>query len=187
MIGVGMFRRSFVCAVLLGTGGCGQIGGDLSRFYVPPPVTPSPPEPIDFSEDHVTVQCGGAHITAEQPVRIPSTPDVCDATYMVKLSVETDASGAMLMDFVQQYVIADWRIRRTADRIQHDMEIHWKPGEHRYRSQRGDWRGRLPMVVRACPEGDVGPVLACSGVSCALYSELDDVPPLDLDTLGCLD
>lgn len=177
--------RSFLLGVaLLGGSNCGQVSRPPG-FIAPAPAPEPPPEPVDFSQEHVGVQCGGAAITATPPVVVSGTAGTCEATYAVMLSVETNADDTMLMDFLQQYVVADWRVRPLGERIHHDMEVHWRPGERRYWQQSIGRPGRLPFVVHACPEGNVGPLLACSTVSCQMYDELDEVPPLNPDVVDC--
>lgn len=167
-------------AALLGAiGGCaqGRPPGQSALFpSVAPSPPPAPPAPIDFRAGHVSVQCGSVTITARVPIPTPETRDTCDPTFAVELSVETNLDNAMLLDFLDLYVIADWRVHRTPEWIRHDLEVHWSP----------HLTGRTTrMMVHACPEGKVGPVLACSDRSCAEYSEVGEVPALELTPGNC--
>lgn len=153
--------------------GCAVSGppGQSSLF---PPAPPSPPPPppspiIDFRAGHVRVECRSATITAGVPIRTPEARNTCDPTFVVEFSVETNPDNAMVLDLLDLYVIADWRVHRTPEHVRHDLKVHWSPA-------RTGWT--KPMTAQACPEGNVGPVLACSGSSCTLYPDVGAVPPL---------
>ena len=179
----------FLGLFLLGVSGCPQFLDSRGARFVPP-VVPTPPEPIDFRSGHVSVKCGSATLTAEDPVHVLGPAGTCEATYAVRLSVETNADESMLMDFLQRYVVADWRIQRSSHRVRHELEVYWRPGQPGYRRQifTGSTNlrpGRMPMIVYACPEGKVGPILACSTKSCSTHSSLGAVPELEVDLSDC--
>ena len=158
--------------VLAMASACGGTGAsDLPAVVAPAPAegtptgTPARPDPV-------TATCEVLTVAAGTPVR-EGAPHLCDSGYLVDFSVETNRLEAVLMDAFDLHPISDWRVARTADRIRHDFRVHWAP----YRNDLSPFRR---MTIEACPGDDDGPLLACSDVSCDLYEDPAQIPPLTL-------
>lgn len=126
--------------------------------------------------DAATAQCRGVTVTAKTPRWIDSDYP-CPVGYAIDVSVVADRAGdAMIADFLRPYGIGDWRIQERGAGVRHDFTLLWTPYSHE-RQMHSSYRGIVPMTLRACPEGDEGPVLACTDAACRVYADESEVPP----------
>lgn len=184
-----VWRRGVLCGLWLAAAGGAACGGPSTPGGAAAPAASALARPPDLVGDQrVNAQCGTATVTAGPPRREYLTVDrsddwACRAKYAVDITVETDAGEAMAFDFLRRYRIEDWKVATGGGRVRHDITVRWEVYEPRF-MERGSLPGIRPMTIAVCPEGERGPVLACSDVSCDLYDDRDHVPEIFPRSMG---
>ena len=78
------------------------------------------------------------------------------------LRVEANKADSTILDLYPPYPIPDWNVLEVNDQYRHDVRVRWDPyegGSLQFASS----TAIQPLIVRACPAGGTGSVLACSG------------------------
>lgn len=164
--------RAAGLGLFLGVLGGGAPGCESPAPTISLPPLPPPPAPLpDLGDERATARCGAVSITATPPRR-PGDTGCSD--YVVDFSVETENGEAMIFDLFRHYAISDWRVRRIGGRFRHDVSLNWYSLDHWHRSS---LPAEQPLIIPACPEGEEGPVLACTEFSCDVHASLDTVQP----------
>ena len=167
--------RLRVFVMIAAAAGCDSSSGtvpphDLSRTSRAPPRA-------TLGDERVTAECRTASVSVRARRHFPDSGRRACPTdvWIIDLSVESDAGEAMLLDFLRPYELYDWEVHAGGGRVRHDLSVIWHPLDGTF-TGRASLQGVRPMTMRVCPEGDRGPVLACSDVACELYDREDQVP-----------
>ena len=173
--------RLRVFVMIAAAAGCDSSSGtvpphDLSRTSRAPPRA-------TLGDERVTAECRTASVSVRARRHFPDSGlRACPTdVWIIDLSVESDAGEAMLLDFLRPYELYDWEVHAGGGRVRHDLSVIWQPLDSMGRTS---LQGVRPMTMRVCPEGDRGPVLACSDVACELYDREDEVPEAFTASLG---
>ena len=173
-------RRLLPAMLVAGVAGC-----DSPAASVPNALPPPPPPATRLAGDYRTsLGCGPVSITASEPRKL----DVGFGNYpyyTIDLTVETPRSEAMVLDFLRWYDTSHWRVRTSGGRVRHELRVYWDPYDGNLLA-RASLPGVRPLTIAACPEGQGGPVLACSEHWCEVYEREEDVPEVLPEELAIL-
>ena len=118
--------------------------------------------------------CESVSVASITPIREVFRSGFC-ANYEIAFSVTTDLGDSMAFDFLRPYKVTDWDVIVLEDGIRHELKVLWQPYS-KWFQWRSDVPEVRPMTILACPEGQRGPVLACSNRSCETYGSEELIP-----------
>ena len=120
--------------------------------------------------------CESISVTSIAPIEVPDVGrGVCSSDYEISFSVTADPGDAMALDFLRPYRIIDWDVTVSEDGIRHNLKALWQPSLKWFQN-RSNVREVRPFTILSCPEGQRGPVLACSDRSCETYESEESIP-----------
>ncbi len=138
-------------------------------------LTPSPFATIMVKEPPASeVRCEMVSVSTETPIRAGEGYGICRDDFFVDITIETKDADTTVLDLGEPYRIFDWQVETITDGLRHSVRLHWNP-----RDEEGllpsSGRAR-PLIVQACPEGDVGTFVACDDLGCTTYNDESDIP-----------
>ena len=120
------------------------------------------------------VQCEMVSVSTETPVRAGGGYGICRDDFFVNVTIATKDAETTVLDLAEPYRIFDWEVETITDGLRHSVRLHWNP-----RDEDGllPSSGRAkPLIIQACPEGDVGTFVACDHLGCTTYADESDIP-----------
>ena len=138
-------------------------------------LTPAPTATVTVKEPPgPEVRCQMVSVSTETPVRAGERYGICSDDFFVDVTIETNDADTTVLDLREPYRIFDWQVETITDGLRHSVRLHWNP-----RDEEGllPSSGRAkPLLIQACPEGDVGTFVACDHLGCTTYTDESDIP-----------